>query len=91
LKTSASLIIVALISGIFSSNAIQEPTKTTITVNPEIKPVFNNQINTKSETSDKKIMNSNLKKTKVKNVNIEINHGIIGNNGIKILVFSKEK
>lgn len=81
--TSVSLIIVAIISGMFSSNANQKLTKTTITVNPEIKPVFNNQINTKSETSNKKIIKSDSKNIKAKNVNTGINHGIIGDNGIQ--------
>lgn len=81
--TSVSLIIVAIISGLFSSNANQKLTKTTITVNPEIKPVFNNQINTKSETSNKKINKSDSKNIKAKNVNTGINHGIIGDNGIQ--------
>ncbi len=81
--TSVSLIIVAIISGIFSSNTNQKSAKTNIIVNPEIKPVFNNQINTKSEPSDNKIINSDSKNIKAKNVNTGVNHGIIGDNGIQ--------
>jgi len=80
--TSVSLIIVSLVTGLFSLKNKQEVQKSPITVNPVISPVFNNNINTRLDSAKKPIKIS--KKTiKGKNINTGVNNGIIGDNGVQ--------
>ncbi len=81
--TSTALIVVALITGFFSSNNKQQPVTSPVTVNPVISPVFNNQIKPTVDNSKKERVKSAPKTINAKNVNTGVNNGIIGDNGVQ--------
>ena len=81
LITSITLIVVALITGVFNKKPANPPTS----ISPVVSPVFNNQINTNTniDTSKKKSIKSENKTINAKNVNTGVNNGIIGDNGVQ--------